>query len=205
MTDYFEEKKGRGHGCCGFIFTLFLVLAVIAVILIFSTNLFTGYKNKILGVLYPQKYQEYVTQYAGEYGVEEALVYAVIKTESGFREEVESHAGAVGLMQLMPETFFWLQEKKDGEVTYSSEQLKDPAVNIEYGTYYLSWLLSKYGDEKAALAAYNAGVTNVDSWLSDRAYSTDGKTLSSMPFKETQQYVDRVESTKKMYEDIYYQ
>ena len=205
MTEYYEERRGRGHGGCGFVLTLILVLLVIGGVLFFTTNLFSGYKNKVLSAFYPQKYSEYVSKYSEEFGVDDSLVYAVIRCESGFREDVESHAGAIGLMQLMPETFSWLQMNKDGEETYSATDLKNPEINIEYGTYYLSWLIKKYGVENTAVAAYNAGATNVDEWLTSTEYSSDGKTLSVIPYHETKEYVDRVESTKKMYDEIYHQ
>ncbi|MBQ6152726.1 MAG: lytic transglycosylase domain-containing protein [Ruminococcus sp.] len=205
MARHYEEKNSRGHGGCGFVLTLILVLLVIGGILFFTTNLFSGYKNKLMANFYSQKYSEYVSKYSKEFGVDEALVYSVIRCESGFREDVESHAGAIGLMQLMPETFTWLQMNKDGEETYSASDLQNPEINIEYGTYYLSWLLNKYGVENTAVAAYNAGVTNVDDWLSNTAYSSDGKTLSTIPYHETDEYVSKVENTKKMYEEIYYQ
>ena len=205
MTRYYEEKKSRGHGGCGFVITLILALLVIGGILFFTTNLFSGYRNKLLAHFYPQKYSEYVSRYAKEYGVDESLLYAVIRCESGFREDVESQAGAVGLMQLMPDTFSWLQMNKDGEETYSASDLKNPGINIEYGAYYLSWLMDHYGVENTAVAAYNAGVTNVDSWLSSSEYSSDGKTLSVIPYHETDEYVKKVENTKKMYKEIYYQ
>ncbi len=204
MAEMFEERKTKGHGVCGCIFTFILVIIVIGGILLFSTNLFKGYKNKILSAFYPQKYSEYVSKYAAEYKVDEDLVYAVIRCESGFRPEVESSAGAVGLMQLMPETFYWLQNDKDGEVLYSSELLTDPGINIEYGIYYLSWLCEKYEEEETAVAAYNAGISNVDDWLSDKAYSLDGRTLSLIPFQETKEYVEKVEKTKETYQNIYH-
>lgn len=204
MTEYYEERRGRGHGGCGFVLTLILVLLVIGGVLFFTTNLFAGYKNKVLENFYPQKYSEYVSKYSQEFGVDEALVYSVIRCESGFREEVESQAGAIGLMQLMPETFSWLQMHKDGEETYSASDLLNPEINIEYGTYYLSWLMERYGVENTAVAAYNAGATNVDNWLSDPMYSSDSKTLTTIPYHETKEYVDKVENTKKMYKEIYY-
>ncbi len=165
-----------------------------------------GFKGKVYSVFYPQKYSEQVSRYSSEFGVEEALVYSVIRTESGFRPEVESHAGAVGLMQLMPSTFDWLQEKLDGSVVYTSEQLKDPDTNIKYGTYFLSMLMDRYGgDIKTVAAAYNAGTTTVDGWLSDTTYSTNGTTLSYIPYEETEHYADKVIKTRDMYNKLYYQ
>lgn len=200
------EKTGRkGHGCCGGIFALVLVCIVILCLLMFSTDMFSGTKNKVMGVFYPQKYSEYVTKYSEQYSVDESLVYAVIRTESSFREDVQSSAGAMGLMQIMPDTFVWLQDVEDNGAQYLDSDLLNPQINIKYGTYYLSILLEHYnGNEKLALAAYNGGMTNVDNWLEDDRYSSDGKNLTSIPYKETSKYVERVEKTKQMYETIYY-
>ena len=200
------EKTGRkGHGCCGSIFTLFLVCVVIVLLLAFSTNMLDSVKRRVMMEYYPQEYNEQVQKYSQMYQVRESLVYSVIRTESGFRAEVESSVGAMGLMQIMPETFEWLQNLKDGEITHSTSELLNPEVNIEYGTYFLSYLLSRYhGNEMLAVAAYNAGMTNVDNWLLDEKYSSDGITLSDIPYSETSQYVERVENTKAMYESLYY-
>ena len=200
------EKTGRkGHGCCGGIFTLILVCLVIVALLAFSTDVLDSAKTRVLMEFYPQTYSDKVEEYSLEYGVDEALVYAVIRTESGFRADVESSAGARGLMQIMPETFEWLQNMKKGQIIYSADDLFSPEINIDYGTYFLSYLLTHYdGNEMLAVAAYNAGMTNVDNWLYDEAYSTNGITLSDIPYEETAQYVERVEKTKTMYESLYY-
>lgn len=204
MARRYDERRTRGHGGCGFFLTLILAAAVIVGLLLFSTNLLDSYKNKVYEFFYPREYALEVSAASAEYGVDDALIYAVIRCESGFREQVESHAGAVGLMQLMPETFEWLQSSRDGEVTMSAASLLDPSVNIEYGTYLLHILLDKYdGNEATAVAAYNAGSTNVDSWLSDPAYSIDGMNLSTIPYEETKKYVEQVEKTKEMYKKLY--
>ena len=202
-----RSRETKGHGCLGFFLTLIIVGLIVGGIFFFMTgDRMDGFKGKVYSVFYPQKYSEQVSRYSSEFGVEEALVYSVIRTESGFRPEVESHAGAVGLMQLMPSTFDWLQEQLDGSVVYTSEQLKDPDTNIKYGTYFLSMLMDRYGgDIKTVAAAYNAGTTTVDGWLSDTTYSTNGTTLSYIPYEETEHYADKVIKTRDMYNKLYYQ
>lgn len=197
-----KQKNKKGHGCLGFFLALTAML-IVAAILFFTTHIFDGPKRWVYSWFYPQKYSEQVEQSSREFGVDAALVYAVIRTESGFREEVESHAGAVGLMQLMPETFDWLQENLEGEIIYPADKLKDPGINIRYGTYFLSWLMDQYGDVDTACAAYNAGVTNVDNWLSDSRYSDDGRSLSEIPYSETKSYVKKVREAMDQYRWIY--
>lgn len=205
MSQHFEKTGRKGHGCSCSIVTLLLVCAVILGLLFFSTNVLGDIKSRVMMRFYPQDYSEYVSYYSAEYNVDEALVYSVIRTESGFRAEVESHAGAIGLMQIMPETFEWLQNLADGEITHSESELLNPEINIKYGTYFLKYLLDHYnGNEKLAVAAYNAGSANVDSWLGDSSYSNDGVELHSIPFTETSQYIQRVENTKAVYESLYY-
>ena len=202
---HFEKTGKKGHGCCGGILGLFLAFSAILLVLSFTTDMLDSVKYSIMGRFYKQEYSERVTEYADKYDVDEALVYAVIRTESGFREDVKSSAGAVGLMQIMPDTFKWLQEKESGSVKYGADKLTDPEINIRYGTYYLSYLLSHYnGNEELAIAAYNAGMTNVDKWLKDERYSEDGESLKKIPYKETAKYVKRVTKTKGVYETLYY-
>lgn len=201
-----SRRETKGHGVLGFFLTLILILLILAALFFFfSGDSMKGLKGKVYGIFYPQRYSQQVGTYAAEFGVDEALVYAVIRTESGFRAEVESHAGAVGLMQLMPSTFDWLQEKLEGGIVYGTDALTDPDVNVRYGTYFLSILLDRYGDDvNTAMAAYNAGTTTVDGWLGDSAYSADGQTLSRIPYQETERYVERVEKACEMYKQLYY-
>ena len=151
---------------------------------------------------YPREYAEYVTVYAEAYGVPEELVYAVIRTESDFESGAVSSAGAVGLMQLMPDTFKWLTD----EILFDhleSGMLYDPETNVRYGTYYLSFLYDRYGDWELALAAYNGGLGNVDKWLADERYADGDGGLKKIPFKETRRFVARVTKARDMYERLY--
>ena len=196
-----SKKKGVG----GIIAALIVMILAAAILLLFvSDTTYTGVKGKVYSLVYPQKYETQVTKYAKEFGVEEALVYAVIRTESNFEPESESGAGAMGLMQLMPSTFDWLQERLEGEVIYTTDALNDPDVNIRYGTYLLSYLLELYEVRETAIAAYNAGTSAVDEWLSDESLSPDGKTLTSIPYEETKEYVSRVSGAYEKYKTIYY-
>ena len=128
----------------------------------------------------------------------EELIWAVIKTESGFDSSAVSSKGAVGLMQLTEDTFNEIsnQRLKEG---LSSGMRYDPDTNIRYGTYYLSYLYARYNNWDAAIAAYNGGLGNVDQWMGD------GEKLSidSIPFAETRNYVKKVNHARQKYEDLY--
>ena len=154
----------------------------------------------------PEEYTAFVEKYSHEYGVPRELVWAVIKTESGFDSSAVSHKGAVGLMQMMPETFTWLTN----DILHDNHEvgmLYDPETNIKYGTYYLSRLYGRFGSWDTALAAYNGGEGNVSDWLSDKKYSDDGVNLKidKIPdkFSETKNYVKKVNEYYKKYNELY--
>ena len=154
----------------------------------------------------PEEYVPFVEQYAEEFGVPVDLVYAVIKTESGFDSSAVSGKGAIGLMQMMPATFEWLTDDILREYL-GIGMLYDPETNIKYGTYYLSRLYSRFGDWDTALAAYNGGEGNVSEWLRDKKYSDDGIKLKTdkIPdeFSETKNYVKKVNKALKKYKELY--
>lgn len=180
-----------------------VVLAILAGgIVIFVTQYYEDAKLGLEKANYPKKYSEYVERYSDEYGLESSLVYAVIRTESGFDPDAQSDAGACGIMQMMPSSFEWLQQKRGTEGEYTTEDLFNPDVCIDYGCYLLKYFYDYYGDERCAVAAYNAGFV-VGEWLADSSYSKDGKTLDKIPYPETSNYVDRVESAKEMYIKLY--
>ena len=152
--------------------------------------------------LYPIKYSEYVDKASEEYGVKKELIYAMIHTESHFNKDAVSSAGAIGLMQLTPETYEWLCSKRD--IEYVDGGLYDPSINIDFGTYLISWLFDEFGDEELVIAAYNAGPDNVRAWLKNSEYSPDGKTLETIPYSETEKHVDKVLDAEDKYKILYF-
>lgn len=198
MARYGEKKK---HSFLKNVILIFssLAIAVFALYLIIQ-NL--GCVQDMVGdTLYPMKYQQQVDRAAETYNLEKSLIYAVIRTESHFDPEAESHVGAVGLMQLMPESFEWLQGLRGQELDMS--ELNNPDVNIDYGCYLLRYFYDYYGSEETAVAAYNAGFV-VGDWLKDPNYSSDGKSLDAIPYGETERYVEKVMKAKKMYKKLYF-
>ena len=150
---------------------------------------------------YPIKYIDIIKKNTAQYRIEPALVCAVIHAESKFAEKAISHKGASGLMQVTRNTADWIAGQMDLP-DYSYDRILEPSLNISIGCRYLAWLLERYENVDAAVAAYNAGNGNVDKWLKNPEYSRDGKRLDTIPFKETNDYVKRVQINKQIYDVI---
>jgi soluble lytic murein transglycosylase len=138
---------------------------------------------------YPLRYADIVRGHAAHYDLNPALLAAVIEQESKFNANARSSAGAVGLMQLQPSTAKGIA-KYTGGSKFVVADLDDPEINVRYGAWYLHHLMLKYGNERLALAAYNAGQRNVDQWRAAH---------EGVQFPETRAYVDRVERLKDIY------
>lgn len=193
----------RGGGCL--LKTIIIgasLIVVTAVIILLSSAWLADTEESFMKMQYPKQYSDIVSRCSAEYNVDEDLIYSVIRTESHFNETAVSSVGAKGLMQLMPSTFAWLQEKRGSEDLYTEDDLFDPEVNIEYGTYFLSILLNEYQADMSAVAAYNAGFV-VTNWLNDPQCSADGVNLDSIPYEETSNYVKKVQAALKQYRDLY--
>ena len=152
--------------------------------------------NAIQELTLPLRHEDIIRQESAQHGVQPELVAAVIYAESRFRDQTSS-AGARGLMQITPATALHI-ERQSGGTTFKIDDLSDPDVNIAYGTFRLRELLDIYdGNEVAALAAYNAGETNVNRW--------GGADLSvdDIGFPETQAYVNEVLEKRDEYRKKY--
>lgn len=178
------------------------------VLLIFSTVFNDKATEEFTKSLYPVKYESYVEKSAREFDVDVCLIYGVIRTESNFNPDAVSNVGAIGLMQIMPETFSWLQNYRAGfqsDKLMDSDKLYNPKTNIEYGTFFLSYLLDRYdGDTSLAICAYNAGHGNVDSWIADGTIPDHDVTSEDIPFEETSNYLTRVTESMEMYRTLYF-
>lgn len=177
---------------------------VIISILILSALLSTlfGYlSDNVSKMMNPLKYTQEVEKYSAMYDVPEQIVYAIIKTESSYKPDAVSSKGAIGLMQITPDTFEWLCSKTGDDP--NSLLLYDPDTNIRYGTYFLSLLHNEYKVWDTVFAAYNAGRGRVNSWLDDEKYNNNGR-LINIPYKETASYVKKVNSASELYERLYF-
>jgi soluble lytic murein transglycosylase len=142
---------------------------------------------------YPLRYEQIVRGHADNYSLDPALLAAVIYQESKFKADARSTSGAIGLMQLLPDTAKGIALHTGGSA-FRVDDLYDPEINVRYGAWYLRHLLRKYRDERSALAAYNAGQDNVDRWR---------RNGQEIQFSETRAYVDRVEELKEIYRNAY--
>ena len=150
----------------------------------------------------PLKYGDIIAKMSEKYGVSKQTIHSVINTESHYNKNGISSAGAVGLMQIMPSTAIWISQELKME-NFEVEMLLEPEINIEFGTFYLSYLLKKFEEENTAIASYNAGETIVRQWLNNEEFSQDARTLNNIPYKETNDYVRKFSFYKKIYSFYY--
>ncbi len=151
---------------------------------------------------YPTAFSEHVSRYAGRYGVSESLAYSIMRAESNFYPSARSAVGAVGLMQIMPNTAKYLEKDKsgiDGEI-----QLTHPELNIKLGMKHLKDLIRRYqGNLVFAVAAYNSGATPVDRWRRNFSGLEKDEFIENIPYPETREYVKKVFSSMVIYRSLY--
>lgn len=155
--------------------------------------LFLSFASLLSNHIYPLKYYNIVEYNAKNFKVDTALVFAIIKAESKFNKNAVSYVGAVGLMQLMPETADFIATKVD--YNQSLINLKDPETNIYLGVAYLSYLQNKFTNIDAVICAYNAGEGEVATWLNKK-----GK-LKTIKFAETETYLYKVKTALNVYKE----
>jgi soluble lytic murein transglycosylase len=143
---------------------------------------------------YPLEYDHIVRGHAEQYELDAALLAAVIYRESEFDADARSSSGAIGLMQLLPDTAEGIAQLTGGS-RFEVDDLYDPEINVRYGSFYLRRLLRKYDDERLALAAYNAGQANVDEWIAEGE--------DEIPFPETREFVENVLEAREIYARAY--
>lgn len=176
-----------------------LPLALVSALGIISLA-FSYAPSFLFQTLYPLEYEDLILESSVRHGLDPYLVAAVIDTESDWDADAESSKGALGLMQLMPETAADMAEwgLVDSSI-YDEDDLSDPATNIEYGCAFLAYLLEYYnGSTDKAVAAYNAGMGNVDEWLQEESVLA-----GAITFPETQAYLARVTTARTRYEELY--
>ncbi len=173
--------------------------ALVALVVVLTAPLF---QKAIRDLTLPLQHEDIIRQQAAQKHLDPALIAAVIYAETKFDART-SRAGAEGLMQLLPQTAEYLA-RESGASTFTVADLSTPQVNIAYGSYYLRFLIDHYrGQVMPAIAAYNAGATNVDRWVAGAQADSHAFTIEDIPFPETRAYVQRVLHAQAEYRHTY--
>jgi soluble lytic murein transglycosylase len=170
-----------------------VLIGVLATLAVVGIVLWRSEPAFIDRIRYPLDYASIVRTHARNYELDPAMLAAVIYTESRFNPDARSGAGALGLMQLLPETARGIAVRTGGR-SFVTDDLFEPEINVRYGAWYLRNLLRKYDDERLALAAYHAGQGNVDSWIAQGV---------GIQFPETRAYVEHVLAAEGVYRQTY--
>ena len=180
--------------------SIVFVCAVLAVAAFFAVK---KYRISLEYKMYPlpEEYVGEIEKWSDEYDVPIEILCGVIHTESDFRPDAVSHAGAKGMMQITKDTFDWVSFKLKEQP--ADDELLDYKTNIKYGTYLLSFLYEEFGDWDTVFAAYNAGRGKVNLWLEDESITEDGK-LKNIPYKETADYIEKVNRAAEKYKQLYF-
>ncbi|WP_249866265.1 lytic transglycosylase domain-containing protein [Paenibacillus konkukensis] len=176
---------------------VFALLFITFVILMFISS------DKVGKWLYPIRYEEEIRQHAQAYEVDPLLVAAIIRVESNYKTNISSKKGAYGLMQLMPDTTEWIVDAGKFSPSFKND-LDNPSVSIELGTWYLNWLHKEFnGNTVAIIAGYNAGQGKVTRWIQNREWDGTLENSNSIPYGETRHYIQRVLYYYNKYHKLY--
>ncbi len=178
-------------------------VTVVALLGVICAALVSGLgEQAVREITLPLKHDDIIRQQAADKGLDPALIAAVIYEESRFRDQT-SHAGARGLMQITPDTADFIADHSGG-YRFKQSDLATAQINISYGSYYLRYLIDHYGgSETLAVAAYNAGLGNVDRWVAKAGGASAFKSAEHIPFPETRAYVENVLERRGEYRDNY--
>jgi soluble lytic murein transglycosylase len=181
---------------------LVALVGVAAAVVFAITIVGPVFHHAVKEVVLPLRHEDIIRQQARLKDLDPALVAGIIYTESRFRDQTPV-AGAKGLMQLTPATAKFVEHLSGGS-TFTVADLSTPQVNISYGTFYLRYLLNRYGGNQAlALAAYNGGEGNVDRWVDAARQRGQALSIDAIPFGETRAYVRSVQSAASQYRKSY--
>jgi soluble lytic murein transglycosylase len=179
------------------------LVAIAAIVGALGAAVVTGLAPEaVREITLPLRHDDIIRQQAADKNLDPALIAAVIYEESRFRDQT-SHAGARGLMQITPDTADFIA-RHSGGYRFKQSDLATPQINIAYGTYYLRYLIDRYGgNEELAIAAYNAGHGNVDGWVAKAGGPDAFNSTDDIPFPETRAYVQNVLDRRGEYRDNY--
>ena len=193
MADRPRKSRGPGRRPRTLVFTVLILVAALALTLTQAHRFVRGYVP----------YLDEISSLSKELEADLPLVLAIIRTESGFRQQAVSPRGAVGLMQIMPDTAAWMAEQLKLE-GFEREKLPERHWNLTIGISYINYLQRQFpGSKVQALAAYNAGQTRVRSWIETGVWDGTLESLDDIPFAETRNYVRRVLAAYETYKKLY--
>jgi soluble lytic murein transglycosylase len=177
-------------------------LVALAIVALLAVLIASEVNHAVSRLGLPLTNAEVIREQAAEKRLDPALIAAVIYAESKFAPR-QSSAGAEGLMQILPETAYFIAHRSGGS-RFTESDLATPSINVAYGSYYLRYLLDHYdGNEMLAVAAYNAGLANVDRWVAQAKAGGGELTVAAIPFPETRAYVERVLAAQQDYRATY--
>jgi len=184
--------------------TLIIIALIILLILILTKGL--KLQKVFLKIFYPLEYSEYVYKYSEEFKLDPLLAFSIIKTESNFDEKAISISEAIGLMQILEKTAEEIAVNELEIENFKKDDLYNPEINIKIGLKYFSKLLKEYNySYNLASAAYNAGTGNVKKWIEEGIISETGEDIEKIPFKETNNYIRKINRNYKIYKELYEQ
>ncbi len=190
-----RKRKTKRPGC----------LPVVLVFILLLVAGYFGWKSDTAQrrFVYNWPYAREIHLYSAQYRVDPFLAVAVIKNESNFKPEAKSKTGALGLMQIMPETGAWIAKCTDFP-NFRDNLLLKPELNIKFGCWYLAELENEFqNNEILMLAAYNAGRGTVKEWMKDYGWGYDFSDISQIPFSDTRIYVQKVLNDRNNYQNLY--
>ncbi|MBR4622522.1 MAG: lytic transglycosylase domain-containing protein [Ruminococcus sp.] len=197
-----KKKKKNGAKVLLIIIIVILFLAIIGtLILIFKPEVQKKLKDFGSQIFTTTDYEEYVIKHSSEYGIDPRFTFAIINTESHFDPKATSDVGARGLMQIMEDAYNWIKYRLDDKREHTFDDMYDPELNIQYGSYYLSYLYQRYGSYELTAAAYHAGMNAVDGWIEDGTVDPENPKSSDVPSDVTAHYIDKVMSAYNKYKD----
>ena len=183
--------------------------AIIAAILVLSIGFglaFDGIATAIEKKQYPlsPRYADDIQRVSAEYGIPEVILWAIVRTESGFSSNLEGEDGGIGLMQLTPNEFAMIQTDILKEAPQDAGLLYDPQKNLACGAAYLSFLYQRYGVWETVFAAFDAGTDAVDAWLANPDCVSELGTLENIPNQKTARFVREVTEARELYIKLYF-
>lgn len=198
-----SKKKKKSSGNSTVIVIVTLVLAIVVVIaVIFRDKISEKIQDYGPNVFMTTDYEEYVLKYSKEYDMDPRFIFAIINTESHFNPDATSNVGARGLMQLMEEAYDWVKFRMDDDRAHTFDDMYDPELNIEYGTFMLKFLYDKFDHSyELTAAAYHGGMNAVDTWINDGTVDPDNFRLEDVPSDVTANYIYKVMNAYNKYKE----